>query len=81
VRFFGEKVYSLSAAPKTHVIWNKKLKGLESSELKKLKISYEDMYLAVPEPVSGFFYEKNSDEGSFVVYSSSWSLLIPFCQR
>jgi hypothetical protein len=55
----------LSAAPEPLAIWNKKLEGLESSELKKLKISYEDLYLAAPEPVSGFFYEKNSDEGSF----------------
>jgi hypothetical protein len=46
-------------------IWNKKLEGLESSELKKLKISPEDMYLAAPEPVFEFFYEKNLDEGSF----------------
>jgi hypothetical protein len=38
VRFFGEKGYSLSVAPKPLVIWNKKLESLESSELKKLKI-------------------------------------------
>jgi hypothetical protein len=58
-------VHSLSVAPKPLAIWNKKFEGLESSELKKLKISPKDMYLVAPEPVSGFFYEKNSDEGSF----------------
>jgi hypothetical protein len=61
---FGEKAHSLSVAPEALAIWNKKLEGLESSELKKLIISPEDMYLAALEPVSGFFYEKNSDEGS-----------------
>jgi hypothetical protein len=58
-------VHSLSVAPEPLAIWNKKLEGFESSEMKKLKISLKDMYLAAPEPVSGFFYEKNSDEGSF----------------
>jgi hypothetical protein len=65
VRFFREKVYSLSVAPESLTIWNKKIEGLESSELKKLKISPEDMYLATLEPVSGFFYQKNSGKGSF----------------
>jgi hypothetical protein len=54
-----------SVAPEPLAIWNKKLEGLESSELKKLKISPEDIYLAAPDPVSGFFYEKNSNERSF----------------
>jgi hypothetical protein len=63
--FFEEKGHSLSIAPKPRAIWNKKLEGLESSELKKLKISPEIMYLVAPKSVSRFFYEKNSDEGSF----------------
>jgi hypothetical protein len=37
VCFFREKVHSLSVAPEPLTIWNKKLEGLESSELKKLK--------------------------------------------
>lgn len=65
MRFVGEKGHSLSVAPEPLAIWNKSLEGLESSELKKLKISPENMYLAAYEPVSGFFYEKNSDERSF----------------
>jgi hypothetical protein len=63
--FSEKKGHSLSVAPEPLAIWNKKLEGLESFELKKLKISPEDMYLAAPEPMYGFFYEKNLDEGSF----------------
>jgi len=29
VRFFGEKVHSLSVAPEPLAIWNKKLEGLD----------------------------------------------------
>jgi hypothetical protein len=53
--FFREKVHSLSVALEPLAIWNKKLEGLESSELKKLKIFHKDMYPAAPEPISGFF--------------------------
>jgi hypothetical protein len=56
-------------SPEFFAIWNKKLEGLESSELKKLKIFPEDIYPVALEPLSGFFYEKNLNEGSF------WSLL------
>jgi hypothetical protein len=50
------------------------LEGLESSKLKKLKIFPEDMYPAAPKPISGFFfYAKNSDRGSIVVFSGSLS--------
>ena len=55
MRFFEEKGHSLSVAPEPLAIWNKKLEGLESLLLKKLKISYEDMYPAAPEHISRFF--------------------------
>jgi hypothetical protein len=44
VRFFEEKGHSLSVAPEPLAILNKKLEGLRSLSLKKLKISYEDIY-------------------------------------
>jgi hypothetical protein len=62
---FGRKSALTECSPEPRAIWNKKLEGLESSELKKLKISPKDMYLAAPEPMSGFFYEKNTNEGFF----------------
>jgi hypothetical protein len=37
VRFFGEKGHSPSVTPEPLAIWNKRLEGLESFELKKLK--------------------------------------------
>ena len=43
VRFFEEKVHSLSVAPEPLAIWNKKLEGLESELFKELKTSFEDM--------------------------------------
>ena len=52
MRFLEEKVHSLSVAPEPLAIWNKKLEGLESMLLEKLKISPEDMYPAAPEPLS-----------------------------
>ena len=69
VRFFEEKVHSLSVAPEPLAIWNKKLEGLESLSLEKLKISFEDMCPAALEHISGF--KKNSDRGSFVMFSGS----------
>jgi hypothetical protein len=74
MRFFGEKVHSLIVAPEPLAIWNKKLEGLESSELKKLKIFPEDMYPTAAEPVSGFFCsERTWMEGPFVIFSGSLS--------
>ena len=55
MRFFEEKGHSLSVAPEPLAIWNKKLEGLESMLLEKLKISSEDMYPVAPEHISGFF--------------------------
>ena len=69
MRFFKEKGHSLSVAPEPHVIWNKKLEGLESLSLEKVKISSEDMYPATPEHISGF--KKNTDKGSFVMFLGS----------
>jgi hypothetical protein len=37
VRFFEEKMHSLSVAPEPLAIWNKMLEGLENSGLKNLK--------------------------------------------
>jgi hypothetical protein len=72
VRFFEEKGHSLSVAPEPLVIWNKKLEGLEFLSLEKLKMSSMDMYPTAPEHISGFFlFKKNSDIGSFVMFSDS----------
>jgi hypothetical protein len=69
VRFFGEKVHSLSVAPEPLAIWNKKLEGLESSKLEKLKISLENMYLAASRAcVWVSFMKKTRTNGPFVVY-------------
>ena len=37
MRFFEEKVHSLSVAPEPLAIWNKELEGLESELFKELK--------------------------------------------
>jgi hypothetical protein len=72
VLFFEEKAHSLSVAPEPLAIWNKKLKGLESWLLKKLKISSQDMYPAASEHLSWFFsIIKNSDRGSSIVFLGS----------
>jgi hypothetical protein len=56
MRFF-KKAHSLSVAPEPLAIWNKKLEGLKSSELKNFKkIFPEDMYPATLEPLTGFFF-------------------------
>ena len=39
MRFFEEKVHSLSVAPKPLVVWNKELEGLESDLFEELKSS------------------------------------------
>jgi hypothetical protein len=58
-------VHSLSVASEPLAIWNKKLKGLENSGLKNLKIFPEDMYPAAPKPIFGFICRKNSNIGPF----------------
>jgi hypothetical protein len=68
MRFFGEKVHSLSVAPEPLAICNKKLEGLESSELKKLKIFPEDMY-----PTALSLYP-----GSFVLKELRWRVHLSY---
>ena len=52
MRFFEEKVHSLSVALEPLAIWNKELEGLESELFKELKTSP----VAAPEHTSRFFY-------------------------
>jgi hypothetical protein len=64
--FSNKKKHSLSVAPEPPAIWNKKLEGLRSLSLEKLKISSEDMYPAAPEHISGFFCSRGTRiEGLF----------------
>ena len=51
MRFFEEKVHSLSVAPEPLAIWNKELEGLESELFKELKTSP----VVAPEHIPGFF--------------------------
>jgi len=79
---FFEKRHSLSVAPEPLAFWNKELEGLDFLLLEKLKISSEDMYPAAPEHMSGFFLlKKNSDRGSFVIFSGSLLVLVLFGDR
>ena len=41
MRFFEEKVHSLSVAPEPLAIWNKELEGLESKLFKELRTSLD----------------------------------------
>ena len=50
--FFLKKVHSLSVAPESLAIWNKKLEGLESELFEELGI----VPVAAPEHISRFFY-------------------------
>ena len=64
MRFFEEKVHSLSVAPEPVAIWNKELEGLESELFKELKTSP----VAAPGHIPGFFlFKKNLDIGSWHV--------------
>jgi hypothetical protein len=58
--FFQKKVHSLSVAPEPLAIWNKKLEGLRSLSLEKLKISSEDIYPAAPKHIFGFFCSRRT---------------------
>ena len=56
MRFFEEKVHSLSVAPEPLAIWNKELEGPEPKLFKELKTSP----VVAPERISGFFYSKRT---------------------
>ena len=56
MRFFEEKVHSLSVVPEPLAIWNKELEGLKSELFKELKNSP----VVAPEHISGFFYSKRT---------------------
>ena len=51
MRFFEEKVHSLSVAPEPLAVWNKELEGLESDLFEELK----SLPVAASEHLSVFF--------------------------
>ena len=67
MRFFEEKVHSLSVAPEPLAIWNKELEGLESELFKELKTSP----IAAPEHISGFFYLERTWMQGLGIFSGS----------
>ena len=67
MRFFEEKVHSLSVAPKPLTVWNKELEGLESDLFKELKSSP----VAASEHLSGFFDSKRTRMHCLGVFSGS----------
>ena len=71
MRFFEEKVHSLSVAPEPLAIWNKELEGLESEFFKELKTSP----VVAPEHIPGFFYSKRTRIQDLVMFSGSLLLL------
>ena len=68
--FFDEKVHSLSVAPESLAIWNKKLEGLESELFKELKSSP----VVVSEHLSGLF---KKELGCVVL---AYSMVVCYCQ-
>ena len=73
MRFFEEKMHSLSVAPEPLAVWNKELEGLESDLFKELKSSP----VAASEHLSGFFDSKRTRMHCLGV--SSGSLLFVRC--
>ena len=67
MRFFEEKVHSLSVAPEPLAIWNKELEALESELFKGLKA----FLIAVPEHIPGFFYSKRTQIQNLGIFSGS----------
>ena len=67
MRFFEEKVHSLSVAPEPLAIWNKELEGLESELFKELKTSP----VVAPEHTSGFFYSERTRIQGLGIFSGS----------
>ena len=88
VRFFEEKVHSLSVAPESLAIWNKKLEGLES--LCCLKELYILPFVA-PERISVLFCSGRTRMRGLGVFSDSlllsdvvvwwWLSVNAFCSR
>jgi hypothetical protein len=66
MRFFREKGHSLSVAPEPLAIWNKRLEGLESFELKKLKIFPKGSYPAAPSLCLGSFIKRTQTNGTLL---------------
>jgi hypothetical protein len=81
VRSFEEKVHSLSVAPESLVIWNKKLESLGSLSLKKLKISSEDIYPVAPEHIYRFFCSRRTQIEGFLSCSLVACFLSEVCGR
>ena len=67
MRFFEEKVHSLSVAPEPLAIWNKELEGLDSKLFKLLRTSS----VAAPERISGFFYPRRTRVQGLGIFSGS----------
>ena len=67
MRFFEEKVHSLSVAPEPLAVWNKELEGLESDLFEELKSSP----VAAFEHLSRFFDSKRTRMHCLSVFSSS----------
>ena len=67
MRFFEEKVHSLSVAPEPLAIWNKELEGLESELFKELK----SWSVVAPEHISRFFYSKRTRIKGLGIFSGS----------
>ena len=74
VRFFEEKVHSLSVAPEPLAVWNKELEGLGSELFEELRI----VSVAALEHISGFF-EKRTRMHCLGVFSGSLSFVRCSC--
>ena len=75
MRFFEEKVHSLSVALEPLAVWNKELEGLESDLFKELKSSP----VAASEHLSGFFDSKRTRMHCLGVFSGSLSFVRCSC--
>ena len=67
MRFFEEKVHSLSVAPEPLAVWNKELEGLESDLFEELKSSP----VAASEHLFGFFDSKRTRMHCLGIFSGS----------
>ena len=67
MRFFEEKVHSLSVAPEPRTVWNKELEGLESDLFEELKSSP----VATSEHLSGFLDSKRTRMHCLAVFFGS----------